>query len=146
GGSLAVVGHVEQFHQSRCYQRSETLSCITCHNPHGEPNAEERVAYYRAACVECHQRERCKVNPQLRQKESPVNDCVSCPLPRAATEVPHVAFTNHRIGVHQTPLAPQVETAGSGELRPVLDLSGLSEMDRHRSLGLAYAEFAVQQN
>lgn len=32
-----------------------------------------------------------------------------------------------------------------GELRPILDLSGLGAVDRQRSLGLAYAEWAVQQ-
>ncbi|HMF14487.1 MAG TPA: cytochrome c3 family protein, partial [Gemmataceae bacterium] len=145
GTSLAVVGHVEQLQQSRCYQRSETLSCITCHNPHDEPRAQKRVAYYRAACLECHLPERCKVDAQRRQKESPDNDCTQCHMPRAATDVPHVAFTNHRIGVHQQPFAPQAETTGSGDLRPILDLSGLSAVDRQRSLGLAYAEWAVQQ-
>jgi hypothetical protein len=145
GALLAVVGQVEQLHQSRCYQRSETLACITCHNPHGEPRAEERVAYYRAACLACHPPERCKVDSQRRQKESPDNDCLVCHMPRAATDVPHVAFTNHRIGVHQQPVAPPAETAGLGELRPILDLSGLGAVDRQRSLGLAYAEWAVQQ-
>src|SRR5437764_1144006 len=47
--AMTVTGHVEQMHRSRCYQRSDTLSCRTCHNPHGEPEARERVAYYRAA-------------------------------------------------------------------------------------------------
>jgi hypothetical protein len=143
--SLAVVGHVEQLQQSRCYRRSETLTCITCHNPHDEPGGQERIAYYRAACLQCHPPDRCKVDSQRRQNESPENYCVVCHMPRTPTDVPHVAFTNHRIGVYQKPFVPPAENAGSGELRPILDLSGLSEVDRQRSLGLAYAEFAVQQ-
>jgi hypothetical protein len=143
--SLAVIGHVEQLQRSPCYQGSETLSCLTCHNPHGEPKAEDRVAYYRSTCLECHAPERCKVDPQRRQMESPGNDCVQCHMPRSATDIPHVAFTNHRIGVHGKPFPSQQETAGLGELRPIFDLSGLSALDRQRSLGLAYSLWAIQE-
>jgi hypothetical protein len=85
------------------------------------------------------------VDAQRRQKESPDNDCIQCHMPRTATDVPHVAFTDHRIGVHHKLFTPQAETAGLGELQPILDLSGLGAVDRQRSLGLAYAEWAVQQ-
>ncbi len=113
-GSMTVTGHVEQMHRSRCYQRSETLTCTSCHNPHGEPQAQERVEYYRAACLECHAAEKCKVDAQRRQRESPDNDCVHCHMPRTATDVPHVAFTEHRIGVHTSPLSAPGES-GRGE-------------------------------
>ena len=33
GGSMTVVGHVEQLHLSRCYQASDSLTCLTCHSP-----------------------------------------------------------------------------------------------------------------
>jgi tetratricopeptide (TPR) repeat protein len=64
-------------------------------------------------------------------------------MPRGSTEVPHVAFTHHRIGLHQTPLSPQGpgDAAGLGELRPILNISGLGEIDRKRSLGLAYVDW-----
>ncbi len=35
--SMTVTGHVEQMHLSRCYQASDTFSCLTCHDPHAEP-------------------------------------------------------------------------------------------------------------
>lgn len=38
---MTVVGHVEQLHLSRCYQASNSLTCVTCHDPHAEPRPEE---------------------------------------------------------------------------------------------------------
>lgn len=36
GGSanMTVVGHVKQLRRSACYQKSSTLTCLTCHDPH----------------------------------------------------------------------------------------------------------------
>jgi hypothetical protein len=137
--AMSVVGHVEQMHLSRCYQASGTLTCVTCHDAHAEPRKEERASYYNAACLGCHRRDACKVSPALRAHDSPGNDCVQCHMPTAPTDIPHLAFTHHRIGVHdRTGPAP----AGGGTLRPFGDLSRLSAIDRGRSLGLAYFEAA----
>ncbi len=143
--SMTVVGHVEQMHLSRCYQRSPTLTCITCHDPHGAPKADEQVAYYRRVCQGCHHapRSECKVPDARQQKESPNNDCVHCHMPRSATEIPHLAFTHHRIGVHDRPVA--TKPAGEATLAPFADMSRFPEIDRQRSLGLAYLEAANRQ-
>jgi tetratricopeptide (TPR) repeat protein len=57
---------------------------------------------------------------------------------RSPTEIPHLAFTHHRIGIHRTPA--EKHAAGFTELRPFFDLSQWGEFDRKRSLGLAYLE------
>ena len=75
-----------------------------------------------------------------REKESPDNRCVQCHMPQATTEVEHVAFTHHRIGKQFQP--PQDGLRLAGELRPVLTLPALSEVDRKRALGLGYLEVA----
>src|SRR5205823_426090 len=100
---MTVVGHVEQLHLSKCYKGSKTLTCVTCHDPHGEPRPEDRVEYYRTACLSCHQPQHCKVSEERRRKESPENDCAKCHMPRSPTEIPHLAFSHHRIGVHDKP-------------------------------------------
>ena len=33
-GAMKVVGHVEQMRNSRCYTKSTSLTCTTCHDPH----------------------------------------------------------------------------------------------------------------
>jgi predicted CXXCH cytochrome family protein len=160
GQSMTVVGHVEQMHLSRCYQASGTLSCLTCHDPHAEPAPGERTGYYRAVCLSCHAPERCTVDRALRARQSPDNDCVHCHMPRSATDIPHLAFTHHRIGIHREPaVADPAGAAGgaanpakagtptggggpaapaAGELRPFLELPPLRDADRDRALGLAY--------
>jgi hypothetical protein len=142
-GSMTVVGHVEQMHRSRCYTASATLTCLTCHDPHNEPQPGERPAHYRAVCLTCHQPDRCTVAPALRQRESPANDCTHCHMPRSPTEIPHLAFTHHRIGVHGRP--PEGRPAADVELRAFHDLSRFAEIDRQRSRGLAFLEAANRE-
>jgi tetratricopeptide (TPR) repeat protein len=140
--AMTVVGHVEQLHLSKCYQNSKTLTCVTCHDPHGMPREEERLGYYRAACLKCHQASECKVEPAHRAKESPENDCAKCHMPRSPTDIPHLAFSHHRIGIHdQKKTAAPAPTGPVGTLRPFLPVSPrVGEIDRQRSLGLAYLE------
>ena len=142
---MKVVGHVEQMHQSRCYQQSKTFSCLTCHNPHSEPEGKEVAAHYIQVCTSCHEPSACRVSESRRRKESPQNDCVACHMPRTATDIPHLAFTHHRVAIHE----PAEKTAGApsppqsaGALRPMFDISHLSESEQKRSLGLAYFELA----
>jgi tetratricopeptide (TPR) repeat protein len=143
---LKVVGHVEQMHLSRCYQQSGTMTCTTCHDPHHEPAAEKRQAHYQAVCLSCHQPAECRLAPARRAKENPENHCVHCHMPSSATEVAHVAFTQHRIGIHaQSPEAGE-RVAEVGELRPFIELTRLSEIDRQRSLGLAYVELVMRDS
>lgn len=143
--TMAVVGHVEQMHLSRCYQGSETLTCVTCHNPHGEPEAAERTAYYKAICLNCHQPERCTVSPAQLRKESPANDCIQCHMPRSAVDIPHLAFTHHRIGIHTKSQDGAAAAAhGAGELRPFLKLPPISDSDLKWSLGEAYRLLSLE--
>jgi predicted CXXCH cytochrome family protein len=147
---MTVTGHVEQMHLSRCYQRSDSLTCLTCHDPHDEPEPRERVERYRSICLQCHQAQHCKVSPARRQKESPANDCVFCHMPTSPTEIPHLAFTHHRIGIHDraatAKTAPRRGSHGPGVLRPFGDLSRLGDIDRKRSLGLGYLEVANREH
>ena len=137
---VKVVGHVEQLRLSRCYQKSSSMTCLTCHNPHHEPEPAQRHQHYQAACLTCHKTAECKVDTKVRERQSPGNNCVQCHMPQAATEVDHVAFTHHRIGKQFLP--PQASSRQTGELRPVLTLPTLTEADRNRSLGLGYLELA----
>jgi hypothetical protein len=138
---MSVVGHVEQLHLSKCYQGSKTLTCVTCHDPHGMPEEEEKVEYYRWACLQCHPAADCKVDPVHRARESPQNDCSNCHMPRSPTDIPHLAFSHHRIGIHKASAKTADPPVRVGLLQPFLPISPrVGTIDQMRSLGLAYME------
>lgn len=148
--TMTVVGHVEQMHHSRCYQESKDFSCVTCHSPHGEPVAENHIAHYKSICLKCHAEESCKVEPARRAQESADNDCVHCHMPQSKTDIPHLAFTHHRVGIHDAKSRdPETSTGEGGSLAalaPILDLEGISPEGQKRSLGMAYLEASLRKS
>jgi tetratricopeptide (TPR) repeat protein len=73
-------------------------------------------------------------------------------MPQRPTDIPHFAFTHHRIGLHssdQTEKQPGAESdRGSeviGELVPIYDTSNVPKAVQQRNLGLAYFEFSDAQ-
>jgi predicted CXXCH cytochrome family protein len=137
--SMKVVGHFDQLALSPCYRLSETLTCLTCHNPHDKPRPEERGEYFRAICTSCHQSGDCRGNNQESGVLSTERGCTDCHMPGVKTEIVHLAFTHHRIGIHRPAETSNPETeASNSALEPWHDLSRLRDIDRIRSLGLAY--------
>lgn len=134
--AMTVVGHVEQLRRSACYQKSE-MNCLTCHDPHEQEKPKDETAAYRQKCLTCHETKGCRADVTERTKKAPGDNCMTCHMPRGDTDIPHIAFTHHRIGHHKKAL-PASEPAGVPELIAIGDVSHLSEADRKRGLGLAY--------
>jgi hypothetical protein len=133
---MTVVGHIEQLRRSVCYQKSEGLTCLTCHDPHAREKPKDRVAFYRKKCLDCHAAGSCGEKEAERQKKG--DNCAACHMPRSDTDIPHVSFTHHRIGKHGSKEAADPRLVP--ELVPTNDVSHLPPMDRDRNLGLAYLD------
>ncbi|MGH9502585.1 MAG: multiheme c-type cytochrome [Terriglobales bacterium] len=98
-GGLGGVSQVEALAQSVCKKKSgDAMSCVSCHDPHYEPSAEERVSYFRKKCLACHG----DLLGARHHIEQP--DCAACHMPASAsTDVAHTQVTDHRILRHPAP-------------------------------------------
>ncbi len=88
------VSEVEQFAKSTCKRMSgDAMSCTSCHDPHYTPTAAERTSFFRGKCLACHK------EAGFATTHHPENqDCTSCHMARTgAQNIPHVAWTDHRI-------------------------------------------------
>ena len=103
GEPAKAVGHVEQMYESRCYRQSPAdrkMGCTSCHNPHEAVAPENRVAYFRGRCLQCHAppATACRVPEATRRATRADDSCIACHMPRAATaDIVHTAATDHRI-------------------------------------------------
>lgn len=92
-----LLEHHAAMQASRCFAGSQgALRCTTCHDPHVEPAADRKPAYFRARCLTCHETTSCKASAPLRHTRA--DDCIGCHMPKRNVEqVVHSALTNHRI-------------------------------------------------
>lgn len=136
---MTVVGHVEQMRRSRCFTESSSMTCTTCHLPHHDSAAATPLDAYRATCLTCHKDQDCGESLDVRQAEAN-NHCTRCHMPSSPTEVPHVAFTHHRIGLHDTSQDGDSATEDGASRSAVISLlaeGGLPRADQARVDGLA---------
>lgn len=139
GDEMMVVGHVEQMRQSKCWQQSE-MTCLTCHDPHAREKAKDPAATYRAICMNCHEKKPCTLAPANRLQKDGTDNCSACHMPRGDTDIPHIAFTHHRIGHHGSKKTASPTQAAT--LAPIESVEHLAPADRQRNLGIAYLEAA----
>lgn len=80
-GDSDLLEHHDAMEASRCFQKSGTMGCRTCHNPHAEK------VDHNVTCTGCH-------TPHKTNEGT----CVGCHMPkREIGFVAHSALTNHRI-------------------------------------------------
>ena len=110
---LGAVSQVEALAQSACKKKSgDAMWCGSCHDPHYEPSAAERVSYYRQKCLECHGS---KFGATHHTDQA---DCTACHMPASlSTDVAHTEVTDHRI-LRRPPVSPQL--LQDGNTRPAL--------------------------
>jgi tetratricopeptide (TPR) repeat protein len=129
-----VANQVKYLRQSKCFQKSETLTCTTCHDPH-RPHEPAKPGRLQRACLKCHQAAQCGDHDRL---PVPVrDDCVGCHMPPRVwmnvhfhTEddqyVPPIRRYQHRIAVD--PIAKQEVLLAW--YRTQADAAGRQEADR----------------
>ncbi|MGO4771589.1 hypothetical protein ACEN2I_07990 [Flavobacterium sp. W22_SRS_FK3] len=67
--------------QSKCFQKSQTMDCITCHNPH--QNEPQNYISYSKICMSCHQNTQHNiVTLKTISKSKLADNCVECHMPK----------------------------------------------------------------
>jgi tetratricopeptide (TPR) repeat protein len=139
------VGHAEQMRLSRCAQASEgKMGCISCHNPHALPAADQRVRYYRDRCLKCHTETHCSLPPAERRLQEPQDSCIACHMPRAdSTNIAHTVVTDHRIPRRRGPRPPAPAPMGGAPLvNFYADQVGSDDPDARRALAIVLTSTA----
>jgi hypothetical protein len=146
GATKRGVSEVEQLSQSVCKRTSgDAMSCMSCHDPHYNPRPQEQSAFYRTKCLACHTG---ATFASAHHAENP--DCTSCHMPRSGAEnIPHVAWTDHRILKNPEPTKVAGNDAvviGGDTLVPVFS-PDISPRDTALAYykGLLEGNFALQQ-
>jgi len=132
GSGGRATSQWEALQKSACKRESgDKLTCTTCHDPHGSPAPEEKVAYYRGKCLECHH------TPGFVEQHHPESpDCTMCHMARPpANDIAHEQVTDHWIRKRVS--EERVPPASGGSLETV---GGITANDRE--FGLAYAQVA----
>lgn len=98
-GRTKAVSQVEQMNDSECFKQSAgRLGCTSCHDPHSHVSGDEKAAYYRGRCMQCHDEHGCSLAAEKRRAPPADDSCIYCHMPRlSAHDVPHATQTDHRI-------------------------------------------------
>jgi hypothetical protein len=140
-GQHKAVGQVEQMYQSRCFTASSgRLGCASCHDPHQDPPQEQRAAFYRGRCLNCHQTADCTAPAPARREKA--DSCAACHMTRLTeTDVVHVAITDHRI-LRSPNFPPASAPMGSPRGAPLVAFHSGPYGPGDRDLGLAMTQLA----
>ncbi len=125
-----LLEHHVSMKVSKCYRASSgKLSCLTCHDPHQEPDAAHAPSYFREKCLTCHTPANCRLRLETRLAQQPPDNCIGCHMPkRALNQISHSALTNHRIPARPDEQVPlDVPESRSSDLPGLLLLNNFSD-------------------
>jgi predicted CXXCH cytochrome family protein len=105
-----VANQGKYLRQSKCFQKSDTMTCLTCHNPHRREGPGHNAAVQRS-CLKCHKPAACREQERLPQAVR--GNCVGCHMPARVwmnvhfhtdndEYVPPIRRHQHRIAVYPT--------------------------------------------
>ena len=105
-GGVHAVNQVGRLRQSRCFQQSQDMSCISCHDPHQLERGDTRL--FSERCQDCHGVDVCAMAPELG--ETIRDNCIDCHMPRRGDDLTQIQsagglenplMPEHRIGIYQ---------------------------------------------
>ncbi len=106
-----VADQVRYLREGKCFQHSESMNCVTCHDPHRSQTSAEKTQAAQQACLHCHQGNDCHERDRLPAAVR--EDCINCHMPRFTRiqvffhfngdrYVPVIRPRQHRIAIEPT--------------------------------------------
>ena len=145
-----LLQHYSAMQASLCFRGSGgKMSCLTCHDPHIQPNAAEAANYYRQKCLTCHTDASCRLPLATRRAKQQSDNCIGCHMPkRDVTQISHSALTNHRIPAREGEAIPpsrDVEIDGLQVVNPpvgrAVHLSKVVELKAYKQMLTKSADY-----
>jgi predicted CXXCH cytochrome family protein len=99
--------------QSKCFKKSQTMDCISCHNPH--QNASKSIVTYSKICISCHQDSKHSLTTlKTISKSMLANNCIECHMPKQDSKaiifqqsnsktISSYSLRTHKIAVYPSP-------------------------------------------
>ncbi|MEM9917904.1 MAG: tetratricopeptide repeat protein [Bacteroidota bacterium] len=138
-----MASQADRLQMSACYQSSEKLSCLSCHNPHHSVSSTPK-SKFNNTCISCHgdtQPVVCVEAASLHDKTA--GDCVSCHMPSSGSiDIPHVHITDHYISRQTARRALEIDTAKKAEVARFLGLQMMTKKNP-KSLEMAKGYIAT---
>jgi tetratricopeptide (TPR) repeat protein len=137
-----ALSQFEALSLSACKRKSgDKMWCGSCHDPHAEPAAAEKAAYYRSKCLNCH-------GEAFAAKHHPDKpDCRQCHMPALPSkDVAHTEGTDHRIRRYpNAPPVPRLQARGTAGAPLVAFPESDASLATTRDFALAW-EALAQRN
>jgi predicted CXXCH cytochrome family protein len=97
-----IVSSAYRLRRSQCFLKSPSMTCTTCHDPHGRSGAQSLVERNAAACKSCHKAALAELTTAGQHPPGP--DCAGCHMPKRRTaDAVHVVMTDHLIQRRPSP-------------------------------------------
>ena len=90
---------------SKCFEESEGMTCITCHDPHTLERGNTQL--FSSRCLQCHEAQVCAMGPELGAAIR--DNCIDCHMPRrrdkqtqfqSASDLESPLMPDHRIAIY----------------------------------------------
>ena len=131
---FVMASHPDRLRQSACFQASETMTCITCHDPH-VPIESVSESHYQDVCQSCHTESENNLLCPTEEAALGVN-CTDCHMPASGSQdIPHVTITDHFIRSPGSKLSEVLNPNAQADLVRMSSLIDESPTERETAEG-----------